>query len=380
MQIRMKTILKHALSTCVAALSIAALASAQNARTLHPYYLHNVPNGFIHFAADAQPAAAGLPTWAGNFTYGGRTYTYTMVGADPATGTSTTIPVTFIPIIFKIGTVTFDPTQNVNQFPANEITLLEQSPIFTPYPLSAGPTNLGNSQYIDAFMRANFWGSAQSSGYHLMLGQPAVKHAITLTVPAMYGETIAINNPPYNSTIGNVNINYFQYAINKILASTKLGLNPSNFILFVYYNVFFYQGTPSNCCILGFHSQDGSFTDGTAAFNDPGEFTGSPIEDIEVITHEIGEAIDDPTGGNAVPAWGNVGQVAGCQSNLEVGDPVTGVITTIPGTNGFTYHPEDLVFVNWFSRTSPSPSVNGWYTFLNTFTGYAKACPPGGSN
>ena len=98
------------------------------------------------------------------------------------------------------------------------------------------------------------------------------------------------------------------------------------------------------------------------------------------MSHEFGELLDDPTGGNLVPAWGNVGQViGGCQGNLEVGDPVTGIATQVT-LNGFTYHPEDLVFLPWFSRTTPSFSVNGWYTLLNTFSGPAKACPPGGSN
>ncbi len=58
-----------------------------------------------------------------------------------------------------------------------------------------------------------------------------------------------------------------------------------------------------------------------------------------------------------------MGQVSGCQNNLEDGDPVTGIAFPVP-LNGFTYHPEDLVFLPWFARESPSPSVNGWYTFL----------------
>lgn len=368
-----------ALTMSMVALAAGAYAQEPATGPLHGRYLNNLPNGFIHFGKDAQPNGVGLPTWTGNFTYNNKTYTYTMLGADPATGASTTLPVAFIPLIFKIHGVTFDPTQNVNQFPANVITLMEQSPIFTPYPLAAGPTDLGTSQYLDAFMRANFWGSAQSNGYHLILGQPAVTSPVTISVPLAQGVTKKIKNPPYNSMIGEVSLTYFQNQINSILATNSVGVNPSQFVVFVYYNVFFYEYAVADCCVLGFHNQDGNFTYGTAAFNDPGEFS-AVIEDIEVITHEIGEAVNDPTGRNTVPMWGRVGQVTACQGNLEVGDPVTGIYTTVAGSNGFAYHPEDLVFVNWFTRTSPSPSANGWYTFLNTFSGDAKPCPPGGTN
>ena len=47
--------------------------------------------------------------------------------------------------------------------------------------------------------------------------------------------------------------------------------------------------------------------------------------DIAVLSHEVGEWMDDPLGTNSAPPWGNVGQVSGsCQRNLEVGDPLTG--------------------------------------------------------
>jgi len=95
------------------------------------------------------------------------------------------------------------------------------------------------------------------------------------------------------------------------------------------------------------------------------------------LSHEIGEWLDDPLGRNATPAWGNTGQVTGCQSNLEVGDPLTG--TTFPITlNGVTYDLQDLTFTAWFYGPSPSTAVNGWYSFNNTLSHPAPLCPPGG--
>lgn len=56
--------------------------------------------------------------------------------------------------------------------------------------------------------------------------------------------------------------------------------------------------------------------------------------------------MDDPltlTDLNITPSWGNIGQVVGCQNDLEVGDALTGnAFTVTNSTNHFTYHPQDL--------------------------------------
>ena len=143
---------------------------------------------------------------------------------------------------------------------------------------------------------------------------------------------------------------------------------PSNVLpVFLSYNTF--ESLGSQCCILGYHFVTAtSQTYAVAAYSDPGIFS-APIQDIHILSHELGEWTDDPFGNNIVPAWANVGQVAGCQNNLEVGDPVTGNAFTVAmgGIAPFTYHPEDLVFFPWFARILPSTSVNGWYSFLDAF-------------
>jgi hypothetical protein len=83
--------------------------------------------------------------------------------------------------------------------------------------------------------------------------------------------------------------------------------------------------------------------------------------------------MDDPFTNNATPGWTG-GQVSGCSKVLEVGDPVTGIAFTVT-MNGQTYHPEDLVFLPWFAKASaPTQSVNGWYTFLNSFSAPSATC------
>jgi hypothetical protein len=65
--------------------------------------------------------------------------------------------------------------------------------------------------------------------------------------------------------------------------------------------------------------------------------------------------------------------VSGCVVDLETGDAVTGIATALT-MNGFTYHPEDLVFLSWFARRTPSTAVNGQYTLLNSFSAPQGIC------
>jgi hypothetical protein len=77
--------------------------------------------------------------------------------------------------------------------------------------------------------------------------------------------------------------------------------------------------------------------------------------------------MDDPFGNNPTPAWGHTGQVGACQSNLEVGDPLTATnIPPVTGTNGFVYHLQELAFFSWFYG-APSIAVNDWFSDNNTF-------------
>ena len=83
--------------------------------------------------------------------------------------------------------------------------------------------------------------------------------------------------------------------------------------------------------------------------------------------------MNDPFVNNEVPAWTG-GQVSsGCSILLEVGDPVTGTAFQVT-MNGTTYNPEDLVFLSWFARETPSTAVNGYYTFLHTYSSAPPVC------
>src|SRR5690348_1655945 len=107
-----------------------------------------------------------------------------------------------------------------------------------------------------------------------------------------------------------------------IPALAKQGIGPTNFPLFLLYNVVMFDS--EGCCILGYHGATGSplQTYSPTDFDSTGFFNG--VADTSVFAHEISEWINDPTGDNPTPAWGHTGQVSGCQDNLEVGDPLSG--------------------------------------------------------
>ncbi len=138
--------------------------------------------------------------------------------------------------------------------------------------------------------------------------------------------------------------------------------------VFLFYNVVMTQG--GGCCIIGYHSafqaSAGVQTYATTDYVEKGLFSG-PLTDVYAASHEAGEWINDPFVNNATPAWGHVGQVSGCQNNLEVGDPLSGTkAVSVKMPNGVTYHNQELAFRDWFYRTK-SVGLNGWFSSRGTF-------------
>ena len=327
-----------------------------------------IPRGNAE-AAMAAPAV-NVPLWSSSFVSGGITYNFTMVGANPNTSNVTTkVPVVIVPLAFKFGTTVISSTAKACGDTMSAVTRTKNSPIFKNFPFVEGTTNIGTTQYIDAFQRANFWQSVGSvtPKYHTLLAGVTQKALQTIVVPAASGFTVG----PFCGTqkVGEADINFVDAQLQSLI--TKLKIPSTSLPLFISYDTF---ETNGGCCILGYHSATATNqTYAIATYNDAGLFA-KPIQDIHALSHELGEWMDDPFGNNIVPTWGNVGQVSGCQNNLEVGDPVTGTAFTAT-LNGFTYHPEDLVFFSWFARQTPSIAVNGWYTFLNTFPAQSAPCP-----
>jgi hypothetical protein len=346
-----------------------------------PFYYHPKPTN-IDFANidSAQFAATTIPFYTKSYVspLDGHTYKIRTVGANPSLSTTTT-NVTYVPIVvkFKFGTVTLDPTK-----PGCGDTVSVQSrffngPNFTTVPQTSNGVNVGTVQIIDGFQRAEFWKTVKAKGgtWHTNLVASGTPIILTKTAPAGSQLFAGVCSGSAHD-IGTIDINAFDTMIQGIV---KQFATPTQVPLVLSYNVFETSG--GQCCIIGYHNayvrSSGTQTYAISAYNDPGIFS-VPIEDIHAWNHEIGELFNDPfvesnSTVNFVPAWGHVGQVSGCQNNLEVGDPLTGTPYTV-SLNGFTYHPQELAFQSWFLRQSPSGGTGGKYSYKGSFTTVQGAC------
>jgi hypothetical protein len=342
------------LSALVVSSCLCPAALAQEADTLpaRPMYAHPRPK----LRADLRPAASALPTWNGSYVYQSHTYAYNMVGTAPSTGTSTTVPTFVVPVRLSYNTSSGTVTFGALHVLSNGQTVTQNtihSPIFQKgINFVQGGVDLGNTQYIDAFQRGNFWSKVtKATGYHLLLGQPTVLPTLSLVVPASAGKI----GTEFGVRVGLADINWFDGQIQNYMASHSQ-IAPNSLPIFVTYDVFLTQG---GCCIGGYHSAFGSLSSpqAYAHFTYIGT-TGKFAQDVSALSHEVGEWADDPlvvnVNGNQTPCGA-----------LEVGDPEESEpeAGVFPYTlNGFTYHLQDLVWLRYFGAPATT-SANDSFTF-----------------
>jgi hypothetical protein len=285
-------------------------------------------------------AAGTLPTWSSSFSYQGQNYPYTIVGTNPKSGSATsTTAVDIIPLNFKFANGTTVKGTSITSSLAGSALFHNASFVS------------GNTQYLDAIQRAEFWStvSSKSPNYHVLLATPTIKSAVTLTVPSANGST--------QGSLGYVDINWFSPKADALAVKNAA---PGHLIILAAGNVYQYQGDPTNgCCIGGYHTavQSGSstYTYAYAGWDQ----TNSVFHNIEAMSHEIAEWGDDPYTNNATPNW--YAPNYGCSSGLEVGDPAVGSNFTV---GKLTYQNE--VFFSWFAHESPSQAYQGRYDYLGT--------------
>jgi hypothetical protein len=335
-------------------------------------------------AARAAVTASTFTQYKASVTVGTQSYTYVIAGKNPAkkvTNPSATIQTKLVPLIIKFSNGdTWNPTKvDSCDSGASALSRTQKSAIFVGHGWTWGGTSIGTAQVTSAFQRAEFWKYAKPTGINPGYGVKLALNTlspVTINVPNADAAIASIGCG--NGLLGAVNINwldpFLQSTVIPSLASQ--GIGPSTLPVFLLHNVVEYVGTTSQCCVLGYHNAyntaGGIQTYGLSMYDNSGAFSGS--SDISALTHEVGEWMNDPYTNNPTPAWGNIGQVSGCQSNLEVGDPLSG--TTFTDTvGGFTYHPQELAFFSWFYHQSPSIGVHGWYSDQGTFKTFAAACP-----
>lgn len=342
-------------------------------------------------AAEAVSGAT-VQTWSSSVeaNQNGTDYPFTMVGQNVTAGSSTTTVKAFlIPLI-----VTFQATGDVYNpttsnpgcsEPESAVTGELNSPEFKARPWYAGRTFVGNGQYLDAQMREQFWDwtnpKGSSPNWHLKLDVTSLP-SFSILAASQYPES----DPGTCAELGEIDNTAWQnFLQNTVLpAYASDGVGPTTLPIFLVSNVVLTNpatGGGTSCCVFGFHqaydnpafatnTQTYAFTD--YQINDDRPGLG---DDVSGTSHEISEWANDPYGNNPVPSWGHTGQDPNsCQSNLEVGDPLTQNKFTIPPTTpgGMAYHLQELAFMGWFF--DQNFGVNGWYSTRGTFTTGATIC------
>jgi hypothetical protein len=362
------------------------------------------------FSAITSPTP--LPTFSYTLTapiaLGGGTFSGSIVGRSPLNRgkTTTTIPTQIVPLVITINdgttTHTYDPTAPDTCVSGNptDVSIITGSPIFTNNAWTMNGVNVGTTQYIDAFQRAQFWSQVQGTPYHLILNQSVLGSQALLFAGA--GVT-GSSGPGSNNNavtlfggcgfIGVVNMNDLDAAVQALITGPLASLvNVGTFPIFLTKDVV--SANPghslfANCCILGYHS--GLFVGGNLLIYSPFSIDttgGFGPGFVSTLAHEMAEAVNDPSGVNPTPIWGNIGQVVGaCQGNFEVGDPLSPGFGTptnpfsVVGANGLTYSLQELAFYSWFyGNTSLGVPAGSKFSNHGTFSGDAILCPPGGTN
>jgi hypothetical protein len=324
-----------------------------------------------------------IPLWFGSIRYGGTTYQFNMVGKSPLTTTTTSTVVVKAPIIsvifeFADGTV-FDPTapDPVCSPAGSAYNLTMASPIFKSHKYVWGGTSVGNTQYIDAFQRANFWKytspGSNNPNYHVLLATTQ-NWRVRIIVPSDAGHTKAAPC----GRLGIINSIAWLGSVPSLFADLNaVGVNATMFPIFLFYNVVLADYS-KNFIESGYHAafvdRFGHFQTYAVAAYDSSSSFGAGFKDVSILSHEVGEWMDDPMGTNPAPAWGHIGQEVGCQSKPEVGDPLTGTVIPVTMSNRITYHPQQLAFFSWFYHQKPSIAINGWYSNLGKFQGPPPIC------
>ncbi len=336
--------------------------------------------------ANAIVRAAGvstIPTWSSTVVAGqsGAVYPFTMVGkpvSTPAKNAHIKTIVIPVSITFSASGHVYDPTvaNGACGETQSDLTAALNGPIFKKVHYSLGGTAVGKTQYIDALQREEFWSYTNPAGvnptYHVFLnGNAGPKLNVTVNGGVEYGGGTC-------GAVGTFDLGTWDSLVQNTLfpSLASSGVSPKTFPIFLFKNVVLYFGSPGNCCYLGYHSAfnnpsfgGASQTYGVSEYDTNGAFSG--VADQSVLSHEVGEWMDDPYINNPTPAWGHIGQVSGCQGNLEVGDPLSGTIFPVT-VKGQTYHVQELAFYGWFF--DHAGGINGLYSTNGTFATGATLC------
>ncbi len=316
-----------------------------------------------------------------------RHWYFNTVGNPPQHRGSTVLNAPVVPVSLDL--LDFDGSVRFHYDAAQFVAPTLASPVFqnSTFSSSTVPT-----QVTDAVQRASYWSDAKDD-WHTLLA-PSVKTGRVIRLPR---GTYAFSLNGDGSCCRFVLVDFGTF-VNLLFpatasdTSTPVGaaenagdVTTKDVSTFLFPNTYLFEGSLSNCCVLGFHSYDfepGDDSNGNvekryvldyASWISPGLFGGG-FEDITALSHEVAEIFNDPfvaSDGvhNVTPWWlsppGASASNGLCQNTLEVGDVIEVFPNaTFPVTlNGITYHPQTEALLPWFEFQSPSSAIHGAYSY-----------------
>jgi chitinase len=347
------------------------------------------------------PQTISLPTFTSTAVVGGTTYTYTLVGSDPAKGGTTTIPTVLVPIAMTVE-APMDASGRKAVLDAGPIaTRVIRSPIFANYPFPSGTT-----QYADALMRADFFKEGGGGDWHTRLGQPRVV-PVKIDVPVGLG--YVLTSKKTGRMLAMVDLRFVQQELFKQLA--KDAAPPGTLVLAVARNTTYYVNEDATqCCRWGAYGVDTS-----AGARQPfvlGTYLDPDVVDVDAdvqpITQQLAQFFRDPlhdplyrggrgapTPGNTFPAWTKVpAKTAEEQPRQNSAAGGTGIASggsdptdhnwknTVQASNGFvatlagvSYHLQNVALLNWYNQSSSPTSIKAAYSFPDATALPSAAAP-----
>ena len=342
-----------------------------------------------------------LSNWSSYFYYPGVdgngfpqfTWQYTMVGHSPfATGNddenggTTSIGAPVVPVNLDLrnfdGSPRFVGGKRLFSDATQYVKPVLKSPVFsnTFYSSSVVPT-----QFTDAVQRAEFINKADDNWHTLLRSRVEMPRTMVL-IRGTY--RFALNTDGSCCFFVLVDIGTFVDALFPATAAdttTPIGaaenagdIRTRDMSTFLFPNAFLYfNGDPSQCCVLGFHTYDlepGGADNGFrerryvvnySSWISPGLFGGG-FGDVAALSHEVSEIFNDPFVNNATPWW--LSPNGNCQNTLETGDVIEGLANEVFPIvlNGFTYHPQNEALLQWFAGVTPSTAISGAYSYPDT--------------
>lgn len=175
------------------------------------------------------------------------------------------------------------------------------SPLVVPVNnLTFNGIDVGNVQYVNGFMRAEFWNPIKGSSAYSNPINYSLAPAITIVADAPNGIAGGSGCDQY----GIVGHSYFYSQLaNQMQTLAASGvISPTSFVLFLTNNVILSRTDPpvpwfANCCISGYHSWSGS--NSTPQFYAVADYHTATVGTFKarntiIAAHEIAEFMNDP--------------------------------------------------------------------------------------